>query len=95
MGWYVYDGLSGYTNNFLGVQVPVYLLIFSVLVIVLAKLLNSAVAAIPVAVIVTAATGAYLALFVRNLSFFFVNDVAALAGFILVAFVVLKMFLKV
>lgn len=94
MVWYGY-GLSSYTNNFLGVQMPVYLLIFSVLVIVLAKLLNSAAAAIPVAIIVTAATGAYLALFVRNLSFFFVNDVAVLAGFVIVAFVVLKMFMRV
>ncbi len=96
MVWYNYGyGLTSSASNYLYWQVPVYLLTFAVIFIVLAKLLNSAATAVPVAVVVTAATGAYVLMFARNMSAFLVNDVAVFAGFLIAAIVVLKMFMKV
>jgi len=87
-----YFGYGGY--NFLSTQVPLYLLMFAVIFIVLAKLLNSAVAAIPVAVLVTAATGSYFLLFVRS-TFLGMNDVAVIGGIVLIYAVFARMLLKI
>lgn len=94
-GWNFQFTTSCFAKNFLYWQVPMYLLMFSIIFIVLAKLLNSAITALPIAVVVTAATASYFLLFTRNVLFFGFSDLVVLLGVAIAYAVVARMFFRV
>jgi hypothetical protein len=75
-------------------HIPMFVLIFSVLFIILAKVLHSAVNAMPLAVIGTAAAGALLAIqsnFVLRTPFIAVGDIVVVLGITVVVLVIYVM----
>ncbi len=75
-------------------HIPIFVLIFSVLFIILAKTLHSAMSAMPLAIIGTAAAGALLAIqsnFVLRTPFVAIGDIIVVLGITVVVLVIYTM----
>jgi len=75
-------------------HIPLFVLIFSVLFIILAKVLNSAMSAMPLAIIGTAAAGALLAIqsnFALRAPFVAIGDIVVVLGITVVVLVIYAM----